>query len=124
MVHVRQLVPREPEFIGKCDACTYGIGGVWISGPGLRHPIVWRIELQEDITLQIVSSKNINGSISISDLEIAAHLIQYIVLEYLVILFHKRIGIVSDNTPTAVWANKLSAKKSGLAGKLLRALAI
>ena len=27
-VHVRQLVPRKPGFIGKCDAYTYGIGGV------------------------------------------------------------------------------------------------
>ena len=29
-----------------------------------------------------------------------------------------------DNTPTVVWANKLSVKHSGFAGRLLRALAI
>ena len=112
------------DFIGKCDACTYGIGEVWLSGPGLKHPIVWRIELSEDITLQIVSSKTINGNISISDLEMVAHFMQYIVLEYLVILFHKSIECFSDNTPTIAWTNKLSTKKSGLAGRLLRALAI
>ena len=54
----------------------------------------------------------------------AAHLMQYIILEYLVILYHRSIGIFSDNTPTVAWANKLSAKKSRLAGRLLRALAL
>ena len=54
----------------------------------------------------------------------AAHLMQYIILEYLVILFHKSIGFFSDNTPTVAWANKLSAKKSGLTGQLLRTLAL
>ena len=54
----------------------------------------------------------------------AAHLMQYIILEYLVILFHKSIRFFLDHTPTVVWANKLSVKHSGFAGRLLRALAI
>ena len=73
-VHVRRLVPRKLDFIGKCDACIYGIGGAWISGPGIKYLIVWKIELPDDITLRLVSLKNINGNISISDLEIEANL--------------------------------------------------
>ena len=54
----------------------------------------------------------------------AAHLIQCLILEYLVILFHKSIVFFSDNTPTVAWTNKLSAKHSDLARRLLRALAL
>ena len=48
-VKVRQLFPREPEVIGECDACQYGIGGVWLQGPRLSNPVVWRLLLPEDV---------------------------------------------------------------------------
>ena len=62
--------------------------------------------------------------ISISELEMAAHLVQFIILEYIVPLKYKSVGIFSDNTPTVSWATKLCAKNSMLAGRLLRALAL
>ena len=120
-VKARQLFPREPEFIGECDACQYGIGGVWLQGPGLSNTVVWRLLLPEDV---ITTAKEKNGNISISDLELAAHLFHYIVLEFLCPLTHRSIGIFSDNTPTVAWTTRLCAKNSLIAGHLLRAIAL
>ena len=61
--------------------------------------------------------------IAISELEMATHLLYFIVLEYCVSVKFKSVGIFSDNTPTVAWATKLSSK-SLLTGRLLRALAI
>ena len=71
----------------------------------------------------MVSVTNPHGQVSISDLEMAAHLLHYMVLEYVAPLRHRSVGIFSDNTPTVAWATKLCAA-SPLAGALLRALAL
>ena len=77
-VKARQLFPREPEFIGECDACQYGIGGVWLQGLGFSNHVVWRLLLPKDL---ITTTKEKNGNICISDLELVAHLFHYIVLD-------------------------------------------
>ena len=118
-VKARQLFPRESEFIGKCDACQYGIGGVWLQGPGLSNPVVWRLLLPDEV---ITAFKQ--GKISISDLELAAHLFHCIILEFLCALTHRSIGIFSDNTLTVAWTTRLCAKNSLISGHLLRAIAI
>jgi hypothetical protein len=41
--HVRELVPDLPAYLGFCDACTRGTGGVWLSGSKNIHPIIWRL---------------------------------------------------------------------------------
>ena len=56
-VKARQLFPREPEFIGECDACQYGIVGVWLHGPGLTNPVVWRLLLPEDMIITAKEKK-------------------------------------------------------------------
>ena len=48
---------KNSRIYSKCDAYIYGIGGSWLSSPGLNQPVVWIIELPEDITLQAVSGK-------------------------------------------------------------------
>ena len=115
-VKARQLFPREPDFIGECDACQYDIRSVWLQDPGLSNPIVWRLHLPEDVLTNLVTAKNKNGKISISDLELAAYLFHYIVLEFLCPLKHHSIGIFSDNTPTVAWATRICTKDSVIAG--------
>ena len=56
--------------------------------------------------------ENINRKNSISELEMATH------------LMNRSIISVLDNKPTVPLTNKLSAKQSGLTGKLPRALII
>ena len=117
--HVKQLVARRPQFIGECDACRYGLGGIWISGPYITNLIVWRLELLDNIIERITRT----GDITISDLEMTAHLLHFVILEYIAPLEFLSVGIFSDNTPTVTWAIRLSSK-SMLAGKLLRALTV
>ena len=87
----------------------------------MTQPIVWRLQLPKEISDMVISKKH---HISISELEMAAHLVQFIILEYIVPLKYKSVGIFSDNTPTVSWATKLCAKNSMLAGRLSRALAL
>ena len=115
-VKPRQLFPCELYFIGECDACQYGIGGVWLQDPGLSDLVVWRLHLPENVITNLVTAKNKNGKISISDLELAAYLFHYIVLEFLCPLKHHSIGIFSDNTPTVAWATRICTKNSVIAG--------
>ena len=122
--HVRELVPGLPAFVGHCDACKSGAGGVWHSGTEELAPVVWRLEWPTDIQARLVSDANRDGDISVSDLEMAGLLLHYVVLEYLVVLRHRRIGAFCDNTPTVAWAAKLASKRSKVAGCLLRALAL
>ena len=63
-------------------------------------------------------------NISISDLELAAHLFHYIVLEFICPLTHRSFGIFSDNTPTVALITRLCTKNSVIAGHLLRAIAL
>jgi len=122
--HVNELVPGPPAVVGYCDACRMGAGGVWLSGTKHLEPIVWRVEWPDDIKAALITRDNPNGTISVSDLEMAGLLLQYLVLEWLKALRHEHVGAFCDNTPTVSWAAKLASKRSRIAGRLLRALAI
>ena len=77
--------------------------------PDLIEPIVWRLQLPKKISDMVISKRH---HIFISELEMAARLVQFIILEYIVPLKYKSVGIFSDNTPTVSWATKLYAKDS------------
>ena len=57
-VKARQLFHREPEFLGECDAYQYSIGCVWLQGPSLSNPVVWRLHLPENVITNLVTAKN------------------------------------------------------------------
>ena len=101
-----------------------GTGGVWLSRTKNIEPVVWLVEWPNDIKAALVTQDNPNRMISVSDLEIVGLLLQYLVLEGLRALWHKHVGEFCDNTPTVLWAAKLASKRSRIAGRLLRALAI
>jgi hypothetical protein len=90
--HVRELVPDLPAYIGFCDACKRGAGGVWLSGSKNFHPVVWHLAWPTDISARLVSSSNPNGDLTINDLEMAGLLLQYLVLELLVALKHQHVA--------------------------------
>lgn len=48
-------------------------------------------------------TKNTTGNIFVPELEMGAHIPQYIMLECFVPLIHKTVEIFSDNTPTMAW---------------------
>jgi hypothetical protein len=107
--HCRELIVNKPGYIGYCDASKLGTGGVWLSGHFHLAPVVWRLEWPEDIRRMVVSYDNPNGTITNSDLEMAAMLIHYLVLEHVVSLKHVHVTAWCDNMPTVSWTNKLSS---------------
>jgi hypothetical protein len=67
-----ELVPLVPSNLGACDACCLGTGGVWFDAldPD-APPVVWRQPFPHDIQRDLVTADHCNGTISISDLELA-----------------------------------------------------
>ena len=119
--HVNELVRRTPDFIGYTDACATGAGGVWFSGNLDIEPLVWRISFPPSIASQVVSDSNPNGSLTNSDLEQAAVLLQFSVLEQHVDMRHRSSLIFSDNSPTVAWSERMADRsRAPTAGRLLR----
>ena len=117
--HCRQLIPGMPHYLGFCDACKYGAGGVWLSGSDTLRPLVWRLAWPEDLITAFEQH-----SITINDCEMAALLLGYLLLEYLVDLTHKHTAEWCDNSSTVSWAGKMSSKTSTVGQQLTRALAL
>ena len=125
--HVHELVVRPSDYHGYCDASAFGAGGVWFSGACPLRPHVWRLEWPADITKEVVSSANPGGRLTNSDLEMAAVVLQFGVLEAIVpTLRHVNTIIHSDNSPSVSWATTMATKsaKSEAAHRLLRGLAM
>jgi len=122
--HCAQLVSGIPAYIGFCDACKYGAGGVWFAGSKYLDPIVWRFEWPTDIPCKLISRENPTGTLTINDLEMAALLLHYLALEQLVDLRHQHAAAWVDNKSTVAWATKLSSQRSKVGQRLIRALSL
>ena len=123
--HVNELVPGDDHYVGYCDACATGAGGVWFSGSLHLPPLVWRVRFPSHIANQVVSFNNPKGRLTNSDLELAGLVLHYCALENATDLRHKRVGIHSDNTPTVYWAKRMADRsQSATSGRLLRGFAM
>ena len=120
-INVAQIVPTLPNLPGYTDACKYAAGGVWIlpETTGLNRHVLWTVPFPPQIIALFI-----NGTLSINDLEMAAVLLGWLVLEHLTpSLQHIQAGIQCDNSSTVGWTRKFTAR-SLVAGHLLRALAL
>ena len=110
--HVKEILPApDPDYIGYCDASAFGAGGVWFSGQCPLPETVWRLQWPRDITAAVISESNPTGTLTNSDLEMAAVVLQLNVLEPLVpSMYHKSTHIHSDNTPSVAWWTKMATK--------------
>ena len=82
--HVLEILPlATPDYIGYCDASAFGAGGVWFSGQSTLPETVWRLQWPRDITAAVISESNPTGTLTNSDLEMAAVVLQLNVLESL-----------------------------------------
>lgn len=123
--HCRQLVPGAPGYIGYCDACKTGAGGVWISGTKHLPPTVWRVEWPKDIQDSLVTRENKEGIVTVNDLEMAGVLLHTLVLEHLVKdLRHQHAAAWVDNTSAVSWATKMRSKRSRIGHRLVRAFSM
>ena len=79
--HVKELVQQLLNYTGYCDASAFGAGGVWFGANIALPPSVWRVQWPADITNNVISDANPDGRLTISDLEMAAVVLQEAVLE-------------------------------------------
>jgi hypothetical protein len=114
-----------PDYIGIVDASSYGVGGVVLGELSGIPPTVFRLQWPQDITDNLVSFKNPQGPLSISDLEMAGILLVWLCLEGITQnLSHKHLALFSNNLPTVSWVDRMASRKFCVAARLVRALAL
>ena len=118
-IQCSQLVPGTPDYIGYCDACNYGAGGIWLSGSKTLRPLVWRIKWPPDI-VQRIKDKHL----TINDLEMAGLVFQYLLLEKLVDMPNTQSAVWCDNTSAVSWTVKMNSQKSVIGQQLTRILSL
>ena len=123
--HVKQLVrDPDPHVGGIVDASGEGVGGVVFGMKIGCKPTVFRFKWPASITSQLKTQSNPAGTITNSDLEMAGLVLLWLVVEHIVgDLKHKHILLLSDNSPSVSWVDRMVWKRSLPAGELLRVLA-
>lgn len=119
----RELVATgDPGYVGMVDSSKHGVGGVVFGHRKCCHPQVFRFKWPKEIQDAFDAKR-----ISISDLEMAGLLILWLVMEGCLgpdNLKHEHVCLLSDNDPSVHWLERMSSKKSLVASRLLRILAI
>ena len=127
--HVCELIEHNPGYRGFVDASRWGVGGVWFSGHHLVPPTVWFLKWPPRIQDLLTTASNPNGTLSISDLELAGIVLHFLVLEALAThskspLHHVSPAFWCDNLAAVSWTYKARTSTSTAATRLLCALAI
>lgn len=116
-----ELVPVAPSDIGACDACKAGMGGVWFdSADRTQPPVLWRAAFPPNIQATLVTADNRSGTLSISDLELAAAIAHKAVLAATRHTHERTIWLASDNRAALSWASKGSSTATSARAYLLR----
>jgi len=82
--HIIELVPAPPNWKGTVDASGKGAGGVWLPGTKPIAPVVWRLEWPLTVHKRLVTFDKPTGTITNSDLELAAEILGWLVLEAII----------------------------------------
>ena len=86
-------------------------GGVFMRGIKDLEPIVWRQEWIPEVKLSLITQKNPKFTLSISDLDIAALLLGWILIEGVEVpLRCRHVAMYSYKTPTSAWTEKMPPK--------------
>ena len=117
-----ELVPSPPWVIGATDASGAGLGGVFFvptaqssaTDPQYRH------RLPDAIRARLISTNNPKGTITNSDLELAAAVAHPDVIASTSNISEATVATLHDNTPTVFWQRKGSTTTTGPAAYLLR----
>ena len=119
--HFRELVPLSPSDVGACDACRLGMGGVWFDALSPHAaPLVWRTPFPDAIRASLVTADCRHGSVSISDLELAATVAHKAVLASTRHVHERTIWLHGDNRAAISWATKGASSTSTARAYLLR----
>ena len=139
-----EIVPQpEPELLGAQDASGGGMGGVWFptttmlperpiasrsaaesSTAESLGPLLWRATFSPAIVQDLVSSNNPKGSVTNSDLELAAAFVQHDIAAQAYDIQERTIASGANNTPTVAWQTKKSTTTTSAPAYLLRLQAL
>ena len=73
--HLEEIVCPEPTDLGFCVASGIGARGMWLDPAGTVHNLVRQNPWPADVTAELVSSTNTNGTITNSYLELSVLII-------------------------------------------------
>ena len=119
--HLAEIIRREPTHLGFCDASGLGARGVWLDPAGTGHNLVWRHPWPSDVTAELVSSTNPNGTITNSDLDLAALILQEAtLLEAVPKACMDALRSGSNNTPTVSRSTREASMINPVVVDLLR----
>jgi hypothetical protein len=121
----RCLVGGWPDIVGVTDASSHGVGGV-VFGENIGvPPTVFRLPWPAAVQADSISASSPGGQLTNSDLEMAALLLLFLVIEAVGGPLHGRhIALYSDNSPSVHWVQRLATRSSTAAAHLVRALAL
>jgi len=124
---IAETIPTPPSTLGACDAAGAGMGGVFFVPTPDRatyHAFLWRQRFPLPIQRALQSSSNRQGTITNSDLELAATIAQHDVLVHQADVREHTVLNLHDNTPAVFWQRRGSTTTQGPAAYLLRLQAL
>jgi hypothetical protein len=117
---IGELVQTLPVAYGTADACGIGMGGIWFSPDPTFQPIVWREPFAPEVQQQLLTDHNAHGTITNSDLELAAQIAEQDILVQIRSCQESTISTFTDNISARAWQRKGSKSTLGPAAYLLR----
>ena len=119
---LQELHPLEPHYIGASDASGVGMGGVWFHtvDPRAFPPTLWRMKFPARVQRALVSADNPHGTVSISDLELAALIAHKDVLARRRDVRERTLWLATDNIAALSWSSQGSSTSFGPRAYLLR----
>ena len=123
--HLAEIVCRELTHIGLCDALGLGAVGVWLDPARTGQNLVWRHLWPPDIITILVSLTNPQGTVTNSELDLAALVLQeatFLEAFSKACMAAPRSG--SDNTPTVSWSTREASMIKPVVADLLRICAL
>jgi hypothetical protein len=118
---LQELVAQPPCLYGTTDASGQGMGGVIL--PPSDHasvpPLIWRLPFPATVQKNLVSTTQPKGTITNSDLELAATIIQHDVICHTYDVREKTIHTSTDNQAAQVWQHKGSTTTNAVPAFLL-----
>jgi hypothetical protein len=117
-------VPRQPNFFVANDASKLGMGGFWVTSH-TSHPrnYLWRQPFPDNIPQMLLTNSNPSGTVSNSDLELAAIILGTALVAQRRSTAHANTALAMDNTSALSWIKKGSATSSSTNAYLLHLLA-
>jgi hypothetical protein len=98
--HVYELLEQPLLFVGMVGTSSTGVGGIWLL-PLAPYTVYWHQWLMH------IQKHYRDAELTTSSLEMAGMLVVWFILEASVHLHHTSTTVLSDNSPTVSWTQKL-----------------